>query len=99
MPNLSKMLKQAQKMQAKVQEEMDALVVEETAGGGMVTVRMTGQKELLKITLDPSIVDAEEREMLEDLIVAAVNQASGKIDEELQSKLGGLGGGMGLPGF
>ena len=99
MPNLNKMLKQAQKMQAKVQEEMDSLVVEETAGGGMVAVKMSGQKEVISITLDPSIIDPEEREMLEDLVVAAVNQASRKVDEELQGKQGGLTGGMGLPGF
>jgi DNA-binding YbaB/EbfC family protein len=99
MPNLNKMLKQAQKMQAKVQEEMDSLVVEETAGGGMVSVKMSGQKEVISITLDPSIIDPEDKEMLEDLVVAAVNQASRKVDEELQSRLGGLTGGMGLPGF
>jgi DNA-binding YbaB/EbfC family protein len=99
MPNLNKMLKQAQKMQSKVQEEMDSLVVEDTAGGGMVTVKMSGQKEVISITLDPSIIDPEDKEMLEDLVVAAVNQASRKVDEELQSKLGGLTGGMGLPGF
>jgi len=90
-------MKQAQKMQEKVQEEMDALVVEETAGGGMVTVRMTGQKHLIKVTLDPSLLAPSEKEMLEDLLVAAVNLATGKVDEELQSRLGGLG--AGLPGL
>jgi DNA-binding YbaB/EbfC family protein len=97
MTNLNRLMKQAQKMQEKVQEEMDALVVEETAGGGMVTVRMTGQKRLIKVTLDPSLLAASEKEMLEDLLVAAVNLATGKVDEELQSRLGGLG--AGLPGF
>jgi nucleoid-associated protein EbfC len=97
MTNLNKLMKQAQKMQEKVQEEMDALVVEETAGGGMVTVRMTGQKRLVKVTLDPSLLAPSEKEMLEDLLVAAVNLATGKVDEELQSRLGGLG--AGLPGL
>lgn len=97
MTNLNKLLKQAQKMQEKVQEEMDALVVEETAGGGMVTVRMTGQKHLVQVTVDPSLLAPAEKEMLEDLLVAAVNLASQKVDEELQSRLGGLG--SGLPGM
>lgn len=97
MTNLNKLLKQAQKMQEKVQQEMEALVVEETAGGGMVTVRMSGQKSLLQVTVDPGLLAPSEKEMLEDLLVAAVNQASRKVDEELQSRLGGLGGG--LPGF
>ncbi len=99
MPNLNKILKQAQKMQEKVQEEMEALVVEESVGGGMVTIRMNGQKQALQITVDPSLLTESEKEMLEDLLVAAFNQASGKVDETLQEKLGGLGGGMGLPGF
>ncbi len=99
MPNLNKILKQAQKMQEKVQQEMDALVVEESVGGGMVTIRMNGQKQALQITVDPSLLTESEKEMLEDLLVAAFNQASGKVDETLQEKLGGLGGGMGLPGF
>jgi nucleoid-associated protein EbfC len=99
MPNLNKILKQAQKMQEKVQEEMESLVVEESVGGGMVTIRMNGQKQALQITVDPSLLTESEKEMLEDLLVAAFNQASGKVDETLQEKLGGLGGGMGLPGF
>ena len=99
MPNLNKILKQAQKMQEKVQQEMEALVVEESVGGGMVTIRMNGQKQALQITVDASLLTESEKEMLEDLLVAAFNQASGKVDETLQEKLGGLGGGMGLPGF
>jgi hypothetical protein len=99
MPNLNKLLKQAQKMQEKVQEEMEALQVEESAGGGMVTVRMNGHKQVLAIRLDPSLLAPGEKEMLEDLLVAAVNSAASKVDETLQTKLGGLGGGMGLPGF
>jgi nucleoid-associated protein EbfC len=99
MPNLNKLLKQAQKMQEQVQREMEALVVEESAGGGMVKVKMNGQKQVLQVAIDPSLLAPAEKEMLEDLVVAAVNQAALKIDETLQEKLGGLGGGLGLPGF
>ncbi len=99
MTNLNKLLKQAQKMQEQVQREMEALEVEESAGGGMITARMSGQKLLTRITVDPSLLAPAEKEMLEDLVVAAVNGASRKVDETLQQKLGGLGGGMGLPGF
>jgi nucleoid-associated protein EbfC len=97
MTNLNKLLKQAQKMQEKVQQEMETLVIEETVGGGMVSVKMSGQKLLLKTTLDPSLLAPSEKEMLEDLLVAAVNQASRRVDEELQNRLGGLG--AGLPGM
>ena len=99
MPNLNKLLKQAQKMQEQVQREMEALVVEESAGGGMVRVRMNGQKQVLQVAVDPSLLTPTEKEMLEDLVVAAVNQAALKVDETLQEKLGGLGGGLGIPGL
>ncbi len=99
MANLNKLLKQAQKMQEQIQQEMDALEVEASAGGGMVTVKMTGQKLLRSVSVDPSLMAPGEKEMLEDLLVAAVNQASQKVDETLQSKMGGLGGGLGLPGM
>ena len=99
MANLNKLLKQAQKMQEQIQQEMDALQVEATAGGGMVTVRMSGQKQLLSVTIDPSLLAPGEKDLLEDLLVAAVNQAAQKVDEALQSKMGGLGGGLGFPGM
>jgi DNA-binding YbaB/EbfC family protein len=99
MANLNKILKQAQKMQEQIQQEMEALQVEATAGGGMVTVRMSGQKQLLSTSIDPSLLSPAEKEMLEDLLVAAVNQASEKVDEALQSRMGGLGGGLGFPGM
>ncbi len=99
MANLNKILKQAQKMQEQIQQEMETLQVEATAGGGMVTVRMSGQKQLLSTSIDPSLLSPAEKEMLEDLLVAAVNQASEKVDEALQSKMGGLGGGLGFPGM
>lgn len=99
MANLNKILKQAQKMQEQIQQEMEALQVEATAGGGMVTVRMSGQKKLLSASIDASLLTLAEKEMLEDLLVAAVNQASEKVDEALQSRMGGLGGGLGFPGM
>jgi nucleoid-associated protein EbfC len=99
MPNLNKLLKQAQKMQEQVQKEMEALVVEESAGGGMVTVKMNGQKQVLQVAIDPSLLVPSEKEMLEDLVVAAVNQAARTVDETLQDKLGGMGAGMGFPGM
>ena len=99
MANLNKLLKQAQKMQEQMQQEMEALQVEATAGGGMVTVRMSGQKLLLSASVDPSLLAPSEKEMLEDLVVAAVNQAAEKVDEALQSRMGGLGAGLGLPGM
>ena len=99
MTNLNKLLKQAQKMQEQVQQEMAQLEVEESAGGGMVTARMNGQKLLLRVTVEASLLAPPEKEMLEDLILAAVNGASKKVDESLQQKLGGLAGGLGLPGM
>jgi len=97
--NLNKMLKQAQKMQEQVQREMEILEVEESAGGGMVVARMNGHKFLTRVTLDPTLLTPSEKEMLEDLVVAAVNGASRKVDEVLQEKLGGVTGGLGLPGM
>ncbi len=99
MANLNKLLKQAQKMQEQIQQEMETLQVETSAGGGMVTVKMGGQKNLIAVSIDPSLLAPGEKEMLEDLLVAAVNLASQKIDETLQSKMGGLGGGLGFPGM
>ena len=97
--NIQKLMKQAQQMQAKIQKELDELEVEASAGGGMVTVRMSGQKELLAVTIDPEVVDPEEIEMLQDLVVAAVNEAVRKVDESLQERMGALGGGLPMPGM
>lgn len=99
MANLNKLLKQAQKMQEQIQREMETMEVQESVGGGMVTLTMNGQKHVLKVSVDPSLLAPSEKEMLEDLLVAAVNQASERVDEALQSRLGGLGGGLGLPGM
>jgi DNA-binding YbaB/EbfC family protein len=95
--NIKKMLKQAQEMQAKLQQEVEEMTVEATAGGGMVTVTMRGNKEVLGVSIDPEAVDPDDLEMLQDLIMAAVNEAGRKVDEALQEKMGSMTGGMGLP--
>ncbi len=99
MANLNKLLKEAQKMQEKIQEEIKALEIETSSGGGMVTVKMSGEKKIISLKIDPSIISVEEKEMLEDLIVAAINEASMRVDEAIESKVGGMTKGLGLPGF
>lgn len=94
--NIQKLMKQAQQMQEKLLREQSELVTEATVGGGMVTVKMNGHKQLLNMAIDPEAVDPEDPAMLSDLVVAAVNEAGRKIDEELQQRLGGMAGG--LPG-
>jgi DNA-binding YbaB/EbfC family protein len=98
--NIQQMMKQAQKMQEDMAKTMAEIRVDATAGGGIVTVTMTGTKELLSIKIEPDAVKEGDIEMLEDLIVAAVNEANRKADEALQQKLGGmLPPGMNLPGL
>ena len=99
MPNMQQILKQAQKMQEQLQKQMEDLVVEASAGGGMVTVKMNGQKHLLSVTIDPEALNSSDREMLQDLILAAVNEANRKVDEQLQGQLGNLAGGLKIPGL
>ena len=94
--NIQKLMKQAQQMQERLQHEQNDLVVEASVGGGMVTARMNGHKQLLSTTIDPEVLDPEDPGMLQDLVVAAVNEAGRLIDEQMQEKLGGLTGG--LPG-
>jgi len=88
--NMQQMMKQAQQMQEKMQKEMEALVVDATAGGGVVSVQMSGSKEVVSIKIDPEAVKEGDVEMLQDLIVAAVNEAGRKVDEAMQGKLGGM---------
>jgi DNA-binding YbaB/EbfC family protein len=94
-----KLMKQLQQAQEKMQAEIAALVVEASAGGGMVRVEVDGQKQLRSLTIDPEVVSKEDVEMLQDLVVAAVNEASRKVDEQIQEKVGGLAGGMKIPGL
>ncbi len=97
--NLQQMMKQAQQMQERLQQQMAELRVEATAGGGMVTVVMDGTKRLRSITIDPDVVSRDDVEMLQDLVVAAVNDASRRVDEALAQQMGGLLGGLGIPGL
>ena len=102
MGNMNNMIKQAQKMQKdmlKMQEEMEQASYEATAGGGAVTVKMSGKKELIEIKLTPEVVDPDDIEMLEDMILVAVNDAIKKVDEASQSKMNQLTGGMNIPGL
>ena len=95
--NIQKLMKQAQQMQEKLMREQGTLELEVSVGGGMVTVKMNGLKQLLAVQIDREVVDPEDPAMLADLIQAAVNEAGRKVDEELQQKLGGMTGG--LPGL
>jgi hypothetical protein len=97
--NMQQMLKQAQQMQEKLQKQMEATVVDATAGGGMVSVKMNGQKQLLSIQIDPEVFTGGDKDMLQDLIVAAVNEGVRKIDEALTGQLGSLTGGLKIPGL
>jgi nucleoid-associated protein EbfC len=93
--NMQSMMKQAQQMQQRMQEEVAQIRVEASSGGGMVTVKMDGHKNVLGVKIDPEVTG--DVEMLQDMVLAAVNEAAKKVDEETQSKMGGLLGGMGLP--
>ena len=97
--NIQKMMQQAQQMQDRLQKQMADMTVDATAGGGMVTVTVDGHKHLISVRLDPEVVSKEDIDMLQDLIVAAVNDAHRKVDEALAGQMKGLMGGMGLPGL
>jgi DNA-binding YbaB/EbfC family protein len=93
--NMQAMMKQAQQMQQKMQEEIAQIRVEASSGGGMVTVKMDGQKNCLGVTIDPEA--AGDAEMLQDMVMAAFNEAVKKVEEQTQQKMSGMLGGMGLP--
>ena len=93
--NMQQVMRQAQQMQDKLQQEIAQIKVEATAGGGMVTVHMDGQKNLLSVKIDPEV--AGDVEMLQDMVVAACSEAVKKVDAETKQKMGGMLGGMGLP--
>jgi DNA-binding YbaB/EbfC family protein len=96
--NIGKMMKDLQKMQAKMQEDVGALEIEGTAGGGVVTARMNGKKQLLKLSLSPEAITPDDTELMEDLILAAVNEAGRQVDEEVERLTQGLTAGLKLPG-
>jgi nucleoid-associated protein EbfC len=93
--NMQAMMKQAQQMQQRMQEEIERIKVEASAGGGMVSVKMDGHKRCLGVTIDPEV--AGDVEMLQDMVMAAFNEAHKKVEDESQSKMGGMLGGLGLP--
>jgi len=94
-----KLMKQLQQAQEKIQAEIAALVIEATSGGGVVKVEMDGQKQLRRLTIDPEVVSRDDVAMLQDLIVAAINEAGRKVEQAIQEKVGGLAGGMKIPGL
>jgi DNA-binding YbaB/EbfC family protein len=97
--NIGKMMKSLQQMQAKMQSEIQRLDVEASSGGGMVAARMNGKKELLSLKLAPEAITPDDTELLEDLIIAAVNEAGRKVDEEIAQLTQGMAGGMNIPGL
>ena len=96
--NIQKMMKDLQRMQSKLQDEIEILELEGTSGGGVVTARMNGRKDLVGLTLTSEAVTPDDLEMMQDLIIAAINDAGRKIDAEIQRKTQGLAGGLNLPG-
>ena len=97
--DIQKMMSQAQQMQARLQKQMAEMRVQASAGGGMVTVVTSGTKQVQSITIDPTVVSKDDVEMLQDLIVAALNDANRKVDEQLGQSMSGLMGGLKIPGF
>ena len=97
--NLQDLMAQAKQQYDALQKKMQETVVDASAGGGTVTVKMDGRKQLVSLKIDPEAVKAGDVEMLQDLITAAINEAARKIDQAMQSTVGGLLGGMGLPGI
>ena len=97
--DIQAMMKQAQEMQQRLQQQMNDIRVEATAGGGMVTVVVNGHKHLLTLKLDPEVVSKDDVAMLQDLIVAAINDAHRKVDDEMKRSMGGMMSGLNLPGL
>lgn len=96
---LQQMMQQAREKYEELQQKLQATVVDASAGGGSVTVKMNGQKQVLQTTIDPEMVKSGDVEMLQDLVTAAFNAAAQKVDNELQSSMGGMLGGLNLPGL
>ena len=97
--NIQNMMKQAQEMQERLKKQMAELRVEATAGGGMVKVVIDGTKQVQSVTIDPEVVSKDDVEMLQDMIVAAVNDAGRKVDQQLGQSMSGLMGGLKIPGL
>lgn len=99
MPNMNQLMKMAQDMSKKMEEQMDAIEVEGNAGGGMVKVSMNGHKNVLEVEISPEVVDPDDIEMLQDLITAAFNDALSKVDDQLKDSSGMPGGMPGMGGM
>jgi hypothetical protein len=97
--NMQQLMKQAQKMQEQLQKQMETTVIEASAGGGMVSIKINGNKQLLSIQIDQEVYGGEDKEMLQDLIVAAVNEGMRKVDEAMAGQIGNLTGGLKIPGL
>jgi DNA-binding YbaB/EbfC family protein len=97
--NPLQMMRQAQQLQERMQQEMSTIRVEGASGGGMVTVVVNGHKQVQSLKIDPDSIAKDDLEMLQDLVVAAVNDALRKVDEELKNKVAGVMSGLGLPGL
>ena len=97
--NIQAMMQQAKQMQERLQKQMAEMRTEASAGGGMVTVVISGTKQVQSIKIDPEVVSKDDVEMRQDMIVAAINDANRKVDEEIGKTMGGLMGGLKIPGF
>jgi DNA-binding YbaB/EbfC family protein len=97
--NIQQMMKQAQQMQERMQKQMTEMRIEATSGGGMVTVVINGSKQVLSLKIDPEAVSKDDVEMLQDLILAAINDAQRKADEAMSQQMSGMMGGMKIPGL
>jgi DNA-binding YbaB/EbfC family protein len=97
--DIKNMMKQAQQMQERLQKQMAEMRIEASSGGGMVTVVVNGTKQVQSLRIDPEVVSKDDVEMLQDLILAAINDAQRKADEELNRQMGGLMGGLKIPGM
>jgi DNA-binding YbaB/EbfC family protein len=97
MSSMRQLMKQAQEMQERLAKELNELIVEASVGGGMVTVKMSGHKQVVSVKIDPEAMDKDDPSMLEDLIVAAINEAGRKVEETMQGKMGSMA--SSLPGL
>jgi nucleoid-associated protein EbfC len=96
---LQDLMSQAKRQTEALQKKMQETVVEASVGGGSITLKMNGQKQVLQMTIDPEVIKSGDVEMLQDLVIAAFNEGTRKVDEAMQSSLGGMLSGMNIPGF
>src|SRR5580658_2852553 len=96
---MQQMLKQVQQFQEQLQKQLDELIVDATAGGGMVSIKMNGQKQLHEVRIDPEVFASQDVEMLQDLIMVAFNEAARRVDEQMASQMRSLAGGHNIPGL